>query len=356
MTLSMTKIRRGWPRWYRGDFHAHTFHTDGVLSPPQLVQEALEARLDFISITDHNVITAFPHFVYPDPFLVIPGVEVTMDYGHFNVFGLESAPDWLATLPTTREAYMRLGEEPPDYSPTELLRLAKEQGFYTSINHPLLAPWAWLDKETDLTYVDFVEIWNDPSWPDNDTATPAAIELWTKWLNAGFRITAIGGTDFHTPRPEPQKDGSIVAGNKINEPTTYVYADELSGRAIMQGLLNRHAYVSMGPTIAFTATCKDAQYMIGEDLGQLDGPLNIITTARYTGTITLQLVKNGEVICQATGDNQISLQTTLPLTPSEPVWYRVDIRNQDNQYIAVTNPIFTGPPREPETTKYGDFL
>lgn len=356
MTLSMTQTYRRWPRWYRGDFHAHTVYSDGVLSPPQLLEEALKEQLDFFSVTDHNTIAAFPHFGQHEQFLIIPGVEVTMPYGHFNVFGLESAPDWLNTLPTTRADYQKLMTEPPAFTPTELMRLTKAQGLYNSINHPLLEPWAWLDRDTDLTLVDFVEIWNDPTWPDNGVGNPSAIDLWTQWLNEGFRITAIGGTDFHSPRPEPQKDGSIVVPNRMNKPTTYVYAEELSGRAIIQALTQHHAYVTMGPTIAFTATHNNQAYMIGDILGEVDGPLHIHATAHNLGTTTLQLIKNGQIICQTTGDNQISLQTQVQLQATQFAWYRLDIRNAQGHYLATTNPIYSGPPRHPQRIKYDQYL
>ena len=87
-------------RWYRGDLHMHTGHSDGscksqsgqkVPCPLFLTVQAAAARgLDFIAITDHNTDSHYaderelqPYF---DHLLLIPGREMTTFHGHFNVF------------------------------------------------------------------------------------------------------------------------------------------------------------------------------------------------------------------------------------------------------------------------------
>ncbi len=78
-----------------------------------------------------------------------------------------------------------------------------------------------------------LEIWNGPSWPDYRQANPEAVDLGTDWLNAGYRITAIDGSDYHhpVPAPEPPKPP-----DRLGLPSTYVYAEHLSGGAILAGL------------------------------------------------------------------------------------------------------------------------
>ena len=352
-----TKQYRRWPAWYKGDFHAHTHLSDGVLSPPDLLAHARAQGLDFFAITDHNIIDAYNQFGDHDDMLIIQGTEVTMNYGHFNVFGISGKPDWLASLPTTMAAYKTQAESGErEYAPSDLMRLTHEQGLLNSINHPILPPWDWLDEETDLRHVDFVEIWNDPTWPGNVRGTEEAVAIWTRWLNAGIRKTAIGGSDFHTPYPAPQKDGSIIAGNKLNEPTTHVYAIGLSEQSIMDGLLARHAWVTMGPTVAFGAQIDGRSLMIGEDAGGLDGQLQLQATAQADEQLTLQVVRNGEIIIEAAGKEQVRLQASTKVQPDEPAWFRIDIRDGQGHYRAVTNPIFTGPKPIPITTFYGDYL
>lgn len=357
MTQPNADTIRLWPGWFKGDFHAHTNHSDGWLTPPQLLAHARDCGLDFFTSTDHNLISAHDQFGDHPDMLIIRGVEVTMRYGHFNVFGLNEHADWLDTLPTTREAYtahMQTGET--TYTPTELMQITKKAGLYNSVNHPLLEPWEWRDGDTDLRYVDFLEIWNDPTWPDNDIGNPEAIALWTRLLNAGHRLTAIGGTDLHDIRPKPQPDGTIIAGDRLNQPTTYVYAPELSTNGIMIGLKNRHAYVTMEPEIAFGLTIGDQTAMLGDDLGNATGTATLQASTHGTGTLTLQLLRNGDIISAATATNAVCLQHTITLDGTTPAWFRIDIRDSHNNFLAVSNPIFTGTPIEPTDNRIGAFL
>jgi hypothetical protein len=348
---------RLWPSWYRGDFHAHTNHSDGSLTPPQLLAEARTRQLDFFSSTDHNIISAHDQFGDHADMLIIPGVEVTMAYGHFNVFGMTERPDWFDSLPTTKEAYtlhMRTGET--RYTPTELMKITRDAGLYNSINHPLLVPWAWLDRATDLRLVDFLEIWNDPSWPENAAANPQAVAMWTRWLNAGYRITAIGGTDFHHARAKVQPDGSIVEADRLNKPTTYVFATELSGNAIMAALKQRRAYMTMGPEVAFGMTVGDKTAMVGDDVADTAGVATLQTTVHGTGVLTAQLVRNGEIVCEASGQDGVRLQLTTQLDGETSAWFRIDVRDENGRYLAVTNPIFSGAMIVPTDHRYGAFL
>ena len=41
------------------DLHMHTMHSDGTWSTKRLLEEAEKAKLDYISITDHNSVEAY---------------------------------------------------------------------------------------------------------------------------------------------------------------------------------------------------------------------------------------------------------------------------------------------------------
>src|SRR5471030_667861 len=71
--------------WYRGDMHAHTVLSDGHNTLEAAVEIIASQRLDFIFLTEHNIC----HPTLPDceRTLVLPGIEVTTDKGHFNVHG-----------------------------------------------------------------------------------------------------------------------------------------------------------------------------------------------------------------------------------------------------------------------------
>ena len=357
MPFSLSHTHRQWPAWFKGDFHAHTNHSDGVLSPPELLAEARQRNLDFFSITDHNVISAYGEFGEHDDMLIIPGVEVTMKYGHFNVFGVVESAEWLETLPSERAEYehhMATGES--KYSSSGLMAITKAAGLYNAINHPIMPPWDWNDFDTDLRNVHFLELYNDPTWPTSKAATARAMKLWSNMLNAGIRLTGIGGTDFHNPNLKPQRDGALVEGDMLNDPTTYVFAQNLSAEAILKGVVSRQVILSRGPKVAFGATLGDQTFAIGSDIGSASGNLQLSATVRHDAAITLQLNRNGIVVAEAGGTGEVSLRTAVTLNKDEPAWFRLDVRTGDGDYAAVTNPIFTGPQPKPDAYNFGAYM
>ena len=122
-------------RWYRGDLHMHTAHSDGscdsqsgrkVPCPVFLtVQAAASRSLDFIAITDHNTDSHYEQLRELQPFfdhlLLIPGREMTTFHGHFNVFGVTQFMDW------------RVSNGGLDLN--AVLRDARAKGGIASVNH-----------------------------------------------------------------------------------------------------------------------------------------------------------------------------------------------------------------------------
>ncbi|MGD2143628.1 MAG: CehA/McbA family metallohydrolase [Anaerolineae bacterium] len=339
--------------WYRGDFHVHTSASaDEALYPLSLVTELARVEgLDFIAVTDHNTIEGLSQpGVCPD-LLVVPGIEITVAEGDFNVFGVEGWHAWMKDLSAGRLQ----GAPPGTYgTTTELMRRVAAEGLLNSINHPCLPPWEWQDDTTDLRYVHCVEVWNDPYWPDNVRANPKAVALWTAWLDGGHRITAIGGSDYHhPPRPEEGKPGE-----RLGLPSTYVYAKELSATAILEGLRRRRAYVSIGPRVSFQAHAGGSVYGMGSALGIQSGEIELRAdiVVDHAKTVRGQIVSSSAVhAVTQIRDDRTSLQCQATVTPDPPHWYRLEVRSPEEHLLAITNPIFVGPRREPRLHRYGDF-
>jgi hypothetical protein len=350
-TLSLAQVVNRAAGWYRGDLHAHTHHSDGHYSPPELVEVAREAGLDFFAITDHNGFRAFADLEPPADLVVLPGVEVSLVEGHFNVFGMEERVGWLDEIWGDRWQYP---SQERYESPADLMGRAKEEGLLNSINHPLLKPWEWNDGATRLEYLHCLEVWNDPSWPDNQFANPQAVALWTEWLNAGYRITAVGGSDYHRPAPFP---GQHKPPEKLGLPSTWVYADELSGSAILDALRRGRVYVSIGPQATFVAELEGTQYLPGEDMGESSGRAHFsATVSACEGETTLRLVRNGDVIAEVDGvDDVISLAYSKDLNPATPAWHRLDVLDRRGQILLITNPIYSGSVQAPTVATYGEF-
>jgi hypothetical protein len=358
MSISLTKVFSAKPGWYRGDFHAHTTCSDGVLSPGGLKDLAVEHGLDFLSITDHNGTSAFDSFDESLETMILPGLEVTLREGHFNVFGFEGlaeqARKYLNSIVDLPRA-VKNHQHKNHAELTELMNHIKADGLIVDLVHPLLWPWEWRDHETGIAAFDCIELITDPTYRDSYTANPSARRLWSAWLNAGFRVTAVGGTDFHSL--EPSDDSKRVA--RLNLPLTYVYARELSGQAILEGVRQRHVYVSMGPQIEFQAQAGGQIYQMGEELGQVQSRVRIF--ARVEGcSLPAQalLVSNGKIITQVVVRNGVA-EIEWEIDPGEvkeSSWYRFDVIDPDDQSIAVSNPLFFGPQPSAGSSPYGRFL
>lgn len=337
--------------WYRGDLHAHTTASDGDYPPSLVVGIARAEGLDFVAITDHNTIGALSELGETSDVLVIPGMEITLDDGDFNVFGIQAWRDWMGDICVGRPRVSLTGRYP---TATKLMHRIAGEGLLNSINHPCLRPWEWQDRGTDLRYVHCMEIWNDPYWPDNVDANPQAVGLWTAWLNAGQRVTAIGGSDYHyPPRPEEGK-----WGERLGLPSTYVYAEELSVNAIITGLRGRQAYVSLGPRVAFQARHAGRLYEIGDDLGQVSGTIEF-TAAVSNSPVNAraQILHNGQVVAETLiQGGQGSLELGILADLARFGWYRLDVWDEKGARLAITNPIFVGSPRVPLLHRYGDFI
>ncbi len=53
--------------WLRGNLHTHTTRSDGLLSPQATVDEYARRGYDFLSLTDHSVVTPLEASESPGP-------------------------------------------------------------------------------------------------------------------------------------------------------------------------------------------------------------------------------------------------------------------------------------------------
>ena len=339
------------PGWYRGDFHAHTHFSDGALTPAELAALAEKEGLDFLAVTDHNTVASFQHFGNPETVLIIPGAEITLDVGHFNTFGIDTPYAWMERLFKKPGAFRSA-----DLTGTvgDLCQQIAASGLIISINHPLLKPWEWQVGDLDVSLIQCIEIWNDPSWSDNKEANPQAVQRWTAWLNAGFRITAIGGSDFHRPTPRP---GEVKPNERLGLPRTYVYAENLSGAAILNGLRQMRAIVSMGPEVTFQADLNGQTFGIGDDVGEVFGEIVLFGSILFPGKkVKCRIIKNGDILwTHPNNGDSFQFEYKDPIDPTRSTWYRLEVIGPAEEFLAVTNPIFTGPKLEPGRRLYRDF-
>jgi hypothetical protein len=344
VTISFSTEGEYWPvlaqeaRWYAGDLHAHSGHSDGRTAaadgarlrvPPQHVFEAARrAGLDFVALTDHNTASHWADVdrlqpLYPR-LLLLHGREVTTYRGHFNTFGEHAFTDF------------RLG---PARAVRDVAAAIRSTGALVSINHPT-APddercmgCGWNDRDADtLQTLDAVEIVNG----DAGEGPLAGWTFWADALNQGHRLVAIGGSDEHTP--------DETADRRLGRPTTVVYADELSERGLIDGLRRGRVYVRTrgveGPALDFTASAGGAHARMGDVVAPAPA-LTLQVAAEHAAGQHVSWVRRGVVVSTSTigPDGRASL--TMEARPGD--WFSVVLRDAAGPTV-FGNPIWVDVP------------
>jgi len=96
------------------DLHTHTRppSDDSYLEPAELIQRAKQAGLDAICLTEHDWFwnkDALARLSQEHDFLVLPGVEMNTDEGHFLVFGIEEYSFGMHHISNLKQAVDEVG-------------------------------------------------------------------------------------------------------------------------------------------------------------------------------------------------------------------------------------------------------
>lgn len=347
-------------RWWRGDFHTHTGHSDGscasrtgAKAPCPLVRtlEAAAARgLDFVAITDHNTTSHFAEVAALQPafddLLVIPGREVTTFKGHFNVFGAVGEID-----------FQLGGPRAPDIG--AILDQVEKAGGLASINHPampsgeLCMGCGWTVENTPFARFAAVEVENGGALAltngvEGDPLSGAG--FWEARLNEGVRLTAIGGSDNHDALLPPDKPPAV------GRPTTVVWAEELSTAAILEGVRKGRVFIDLDGTrdrvLEFTVSEDGRTAGPGETLRQRS--LSIELKARVVGAkgASVRFI-DGDPATEdrnavLASDDDVVGVTELTVfadgggepLPARTTWRRVEVRQPDGRLLMLSNPIY----------------
>ena len=327
------------PRWFVGDFHAHTLHSDGFgCHDPETptvtrgchtweIVEAARARaLDFVAITDHNTtshhveMAALQHTL-PD-LILVRGQELTTFHGHANVYGTSEFIDF------------RLGFGGRHI--TQVVADIAKAGGLLSINHPgrltgdRCTGCGWDAPGTPWADISVMEVVNGTT-TDGPTS---GLWFWHARLNEGHRLTAIGGSDDHAVRS---------SRTRLATPTTVVFATGLSETEILDGVRSGRVYIRTrgpeGPSVDLAMVDADATVLMGGTLHLVDAGTRAlrVTTAGAAGH-ELDIVANGEVVATRTvPDDAAVITLDVPVAPGS--W--INVRLRDGKGItAISNPIY----------------
>jgi len=226
-----------------------------------------------------------------------------------------------------------------------LLRTAHGMGALASINHPnapsgeVCMGCGWQPSPAlDMGLVSAIEAVNGgvAEGPYSGTS------FWEKQLQAGQRITAIGGSDNHHP------DWPLDQTGSVGSPTTVVYATELSVPGILDGVRSGHVFVdltgSSGRLLEVTASVGQDKAMMGDVLRVprgIQAALNIHVAGCRGALLRVSL------------DSQMTLPWRLEKIGEDVQnfsfawpgdgryhWFRVDVIASDGKLQLLGNPIY----------------
>ena len=337
--------------WYRGDLHMHTAHSDGhcqsqtgkqVPCPVFVTLHAAAGRgLDFVAVTDHNTISHYdalrelqPYF---DRLLLIPGREITTFEGHANVYGSTEFLDF------------RVGSSSvPDMD--SLLQRVGPGNSIVSINHPnapsgeVCMGCGWHPKSADMRLVAAVEAVNGGA----EEAPYSGIPFWEKQLNAGYKVTAIGGSDNHDPDLALDQPGSV------GSPTTVVFASELSVDAILRGIRSGRVFVDLTASrdrqLDFAAQKATNTVVMGETLHAISGE-RLHLSAHVLGCqgslLRISVDGDEESIPRAAISSSDQTLTVNWRSDGKRHWLRADVISDSGKLQLLGNPVYINFPENP---------
>jgi hypothetical protein len=334
-------------RWYRGDLHMHTAHSDGscpsqsgreVPCPLFLtVQTAASRGLDFIAITDHNTTSQNndmrelqPYF---DRTLLIPGREMTTFYGHFNIFGVTQFMDWRVT-----KGGLDLNA---------VVRDALSKGGIASVNHGE-APGGedcmgcrWEPAPSaDMGLFSAIEVIN------GGEIMFSSAKLWDAQLAEGHRLAAIGGSDSHNATAQHEPPGSI------GWPTTVVEAGELSVPAILNAIRSGRTFIDLTAShdkvLDFEAEAGAQPVSMGGTLhtvGNATIHVHVHTTSAKGSLVHLLIdgKESDNIAAMPVDANDSTVAASLPANDARH-WLRVEVRDSAGTLQLTSSPLYINLP------------
>jgi hypothetical protein len=306
-------------QWFAGALHTHTIHSDGVLSPAELLELGREARLDFVAITDHNTVThpeeLARNWSASSPLLIV-GEEVTTPAGHASVWGL-GPQEWID---------FRVG--PKDGRIRDLVSTAHHFGALFSVNHPasecIACGWThdWVEG------IDAIEVSNG-----QHGEVARALTIWDGLLRTGRRITAVGSSDWHR------------GPNPIDNAHVRVLASSLTESAILEAIRHGRVIVMRSvrdatPDITVTSGSNVAR--VGESLTLTPGSTETVKViAPGMAGAEMVVVANGQRAATTTIDRSGEARVEKRFSPASGSGYvRVELHGADGMLLAIANPVY----------------
>ncbi len=326
------------------NLHIHTRYSDGTGLHADIVQAGLEAGLDVVIVTDHNVLVNGLEGYFKKnghKILLLIGEEVHNQ-------ARQPQKSHLLVLGANREVATFAAE------PQELINRVNQYGGLSFIAHPR-DPELALFHETDISWEDWgvngytgLELWNSlselkvraHSWFDAAYyglfpqalaagPCPEVLERWDNLLASGRKVVAVGGSDAHCLRVKVGPIRHTVYPYQFHFKTINTHLitpTELSGdldadrKMVYDALRDGHCFVGYDLPASthgfrFSAQGENGTAIMGDEM-VLNGSVTI--QIRLPQKADCRLLKDGKVI-RSWSMNDVCAHIT-----NEPGVYRVE--------------------------------
>lgn len=326
---------------YFGDLHAHTALSDGVGTPWEAFQMAIDGGADFQALTEHvqfwhaydawvmkadewkELKEAADHFTSED-FVAIPGYETWMlaNCGEVNVYNVSELP------PANNLGY-RYDRLPNFYD-----WLAEQEGAVGQFNHPLYVSDDFMDyayySEVRDVNMGAIEAYN---WEYYDPS-------YQKALDAGWHLMPTANTDTHA--------GDWIVAHEMR---SVLLAKELTADALYDAMRNHRGYGTLDKNLRIEYTLDGA--IMGSNLSAADGEytawIRISDPDGLEDEITLvEIVTDWGVVAASIPTSGDSVELTVELESEDSRYFYVRVTtvsplNEEVEGVtAWTSPVWTG--------------
>lgn len=369
---------------YRGAFHVHSVESDGGGTVEEIATAARAANLDFVILTDHGNGTEHIPPRYIDDVLILNGVEISTDGGHYIAVGMPQAPYPLGgDTKGVVEDVRRLGGfgiVAHPYSPREELRW---QDFTLPVD-----AIEWINGDSQWRNAGFFSLllsslhyWFRPVG-SLKTVLHRPTDSMNMWdaMASNASVVGLAGLDAHARLATGSGDEGYTGGFVFRFPwyeelfqlfgirvkldrgqTGNAATDALN---LLSNIKSGRFYSSVDslatpPEFTFLGTLPDGNVIAMGETVPSNQDLQLVAKLSRPSGAALRLLRNGTSVAES-----INLEVTYTADSSDtPAVYRAEVylsgsyANGDVPWI-VSNPIFVGsreteiPPSMPTSGSY----
>lgn len=311
--------------------HTHSHHSDGHLTPEEVVRNAKDFGYKAMFLTDHNTDAGVDEIYergFDKDFLpVFHGVEWTTFFGHMLILGAHDAGNYTKATLSNMEACI---DEIREKNPAAVF----------SINHPfdmgnpICTGCHFEFNIKDYSKFSYLELINGEN-SENSKSTILAYKFWKKLLNDGYKLAALGGRDWHVK----SKDDDTVPINMVG------IEGEINEKNTLRAIKNANTYLTYGPIFTYNFNKADLGDMINEE--EFTGTISIkegsFKNTKYIGAIARKILiyNNNQIVFE----KEISYGKNIDFIINPKKGYLRfevlgDLNDKENIRLVTTSPIF----------------